>query len=543
MALAMAGQRLARNDRHVRRAQLRMSADAPRHRLVFNIEEALRLCSLPGENEGRAYYFRYLYLNGLPENGDRRAWLEAFQCALLELARRAVHGVHGAARTADAVFFLHEQEARETLLALILRRHPADAWFWPAVSGTPAGASPATRVVALIDRLMYSPASWVAVAAAVFAAIERDDPSVLLSLLSDAVVSRWLNELGDEEPVPREFAPILFLGSTQKAIARAAVVAGPDDPRVLWVASLAVVLAHPSALERGAVVGHARQSLRTIAPSDPLPLRPRGKQQDAPSRPQVESGHAAISRLGSSSGEEGGPDLASLHDTVGLPKEPALVPDDPTGTTARPITEVDSRGKAARSMTKADSTSTTVASIPAPDSIAQDDTTGSEPAQRSAASLRDRCLGETTNGAGLYFLLNALRWLKAAEDPLSLRFLAYLFQRLACHARIESDDPILLWTLVTLDQTDAEEIDQRLLRIWVLKVRRWCWQNGKISVREIVRRPGLVTLTRTDLDVSLALDSADIRIRRIGLDLDPGWLPWFGRVVRFHYLYRGELHA
>jgi hypothetical protein len=62
-------------------------------------------------------------------------------------------------------------------------------------------------------------------------------------------------------------------------------------------------------------------------------------------------------------------------------------------------------------------------------------------------------------------------------------------------------------------------------------------------MRDIVRRPGYVTLTRTDLDVTLAIDSADVRIRRIGLDLDPGWVPWFGRVVRFHYRYRGEIHG
>jgi hypothetical protein len=51
------------------------------------------------------------------------------------------------------------------------------------------------------------------------------------------------------------------------------------------------------------------------------------------------------------------------------------------------------------------------------------------------------------------------------------------------------------------------------------------------------------TVNRTDLDVSLALDDADVRIRRIGLDLDPGWLPWFGRVVRFHYDYRRGIHG
>jgi hypothetical protein len=26
-----------------------------------------------------------------------------------------------------------------------------------------------------------------------------------------------------------------------------------------------------------------------------------------------------------------------------------------------------------------------------------------------------------------------------------------------------------------------------------------------------------------------------LAVRRAGLDLDPGWVPWFGRVVGFHY--------
>jgi hypothetical protein len=31
------------------------------------------------------------------------------------------------------------------------------------------------------------------------------------------------------------------------------------------------------------------------------------------------------------------------------------------------------------------------------------------------------------------------------------------------------------------------------------------------------------------------LSAADLRIRRAGLDIDPGWIPWFARVVTFHY--------
>jgi hypothetical protein len=80
-------------------------------------------------------------------------------------------------------------------------------------------------------------------------------------------------------------------------------------------------------------------------------------------------------------------------------------------------------------------------------------------------------------------------------------------------------------------RTDARS----LLRIWTLAVRRWCWRMGRLTIAEIVNRKGRVWLTRTDVDVTLPLASAEIRIRRIGLDIDPGWAPWFGRVVRFHY--------
>ncbi len=41
--------------------------------------------------------------------------------------------------------------------------------------------------------------------------------------------------------------------------------------------------------------------------------------------------------------------------------------------------------------------------------------------------------------------------------------------------------------------------------------------------------------TETHLDLDLATDSVDLALRLSGLDLDPGWVPWLGRVVAFHY--------
>jgi len=48
-------------------------------------------------------------------------------------------------------------------------------------------------------------------------------------------------------------------------------------------------------------------------------------------------------------------------------------------------------------------------------------------------------------------------------------------------------------------------------------------------------RPGFISLTPTHADMHFRLRDTDMRVRQLGLDIDPGWLPWFGRVVSFHY--------
>ncbi|HKK04895.1 MAG TPA: hypothetical protein VKA50_03505 [Gammaproteobacteria bacterium] len=52
----------------------------------------------------------------------------------------------------------------------------------------------------------------------------------------------------------------------------------------------------------------------------------------------------------------------------------------------------------------------------------------------------------------------------------------------------------------------------------------------------LLRRPALVACTRSHLDVCYPLARASLSVRLVGLDLDPGWLAWLGRVVSFHYV-------
>lgn len=51
----------------------------------------------------------------------------------------------------------------------------------------------------------------------------------------------------------------------------------------------------------------------------------------------------------------------------------------------------------------------------------------------------------------------------------------------------------------------------------------------------VCRREGRLRFEAGWIDLHLPLASADTSIRRLGLDLDPGWLPWLGCVVRIVY--------
>jgi hypothetical protein len=55
-------------------------------------------------------------------------------------------------------------------------------------------------------------------------------------------------------------------------------------------------------------------------------------------------------------------------------------------------------------------------------------------------------------------------------------------------------------------------------------------------VGRMVRRPGSVLARPGWIEVRLPADQVDLRVRGAGLDLDPGWVPWLGVVVRYHYV-------
>ena len=51
----------------------------------------------------------------------------------------------------------------------------------------------------------------------------------------------------------------------------------------------------------------------------------------------------------------------------------------------------------------------------------------------------------------------------------------------------------------------------------------------------VCRRRGEIAFDPGWVELRLPVDEISVELRRAGLDLDPGWVPWLGCVVRFVY--------
>jgi hypothetical protein len=85
------------------------------------------------------------------------------------------------------------------------------------------------------------------------------------------------------------------------------------------------------------------------------------------------------------------------------------------------------------------------------------------------------------------------------------------------------------------DGTRHDDLTAAVTAAWLTACRRWLRRRARLGIATAVMRPARLSLTPTHADVFFDLNGVSLAVRRGGLDLDPGWVPWFGRVVGFHY--------
>ena len=136
-----------------------------------------------------------------------------------------------------------------------------------------------------------------------------------------------------------------------------------------------------------------------------------------------------------------------------------------------------------------------------------------------------------------HLLLSRLR--VAEEDPVWELAAAFRLKPEATHSpgkvRLQPEETRKLRSRRELRGFRLQPEGCEVANIWLTSCRRFLRCHARIGLASLVRRPARLSITPTHVDVFFQLNAADVRIRRAGLDVDPGWVPWFRRVVAFHY--------
>lgn len=149
----------------------------------------------------------------------------------------------------------------------------------------------------------------------------------------------------------------------------------------------------------------------------------------------------------------------------------------------------------------------------------------------------------TTRWAGALFWLGRLpatgilEWLAAQQPGYPL---ALLLRAIASALGVPPDDAAM--RAFCGGETPSDEPPEILQQRAGAVVAAWSdWLDEAAPelveprLATVCQRAGRLRFESGWIELHLAMDSVDTSIRRLGLDLDPGWLAWHGNVVRISY--------
>lgn len=469
----------------VRHLRVAAASEPAARRFVTTLEDALRCATLPG-GDRRVVVVRRLALGRVAHDaGTQRLGLLIEQ----RLARGEIEWAdldEPPDPGADAVGFAGALEARVQLARRLVQGAACDAWYWPlAVSEYRRDQTPREALGRIAQAIAAWPEARVALpqwiaqvvdaggAAGLCAAI---DERAARALLRDAGIALPTGTAGVEAMAARAHAGA---GAPAGASARDVASAIPALPDWLNVA-----------LARARPAEHLRATRTAPAAAHDGATRTRAAPVSAmAAEPAADAAHRNVT-------------VPALRTPPTQPAMPAQAPhaDTPPSTAA----------DVARTRLPATSTW--------PDADGD---------------------WHPTACGGLLFLLPVLAraGLVQGDSPDADRAAAQRVLRAALR-RVRAAQDDAAWALVADlpalppgESTAAEERARRELAA----ARRWLHRHARLGLVALVRRPARLALTATHIDLRFPLAGADVRVRRIGLDVDPGWLPWLGRVVAFQF--------
>jgi hypothetical protein len=534
-------------DRIVRHLRLRADSEASVRRTARKLEDALRCASLPDAG-ARLLLVRRLELGRIAAGASSQTLSLLLEQRVVAAGASWIHGAAPEAERSELVYFRDALEARCELALRLAKGAACTAWYWPlaAPEFVPVESAPGNlrRIALAIASLPEAPAAlpaWVARLAAAGAAqalaraVGEAEGAELLRVAGVPLYTKALQASpgGQGLWVPRGAEGPEARSRPQRAGSERAILPA-------WIRALAA--AGGFAPLSATACGPLRRAPEAPAPKPVSGVRPVSGEQSIPTSSVT---------------------LASAAGFAGAVAEP----DAPHE--ARRRARADARPEPG--LAKAGGQRSRASEI-------EETALAPEPCDPSSPHL----FAEAPRSAyaGLVFLVPVLQRLGFAAwaetlpsnqgSQVATRLFALVLRRLsaspddpawliAAHAprrqRVSVrdwpaswNDPLLAAPRGCADRELAAlgrkaRSVKSLSEVWLVACRRWLRRAARIGVANLVVRPANLSVIATHIDVFFRLEDAAMRVRRAGLDIDPGWVPWLRRVVTFHYVAKPSLAA
>ncbi len=488
------------------------------HRLL---EDALHTVSLPAAERSELLFIRHLNVGNIRSGHSPASLSRQLEQQLQSLSAIALPGTHPNAATAPAVIFPDDLAAYAHFAHRLATGQPLTAWFWPRLFSDPFSSSHTSwhpthsrhdTLLALLTQLATHPLAPLATATVLQQLHEQKSLTSLLQILQPEDGQTLLTQQGWSTLTQPQIEESITEGDNSLAHSRqghgrepsqtlpclfSAVKScqwPPDDSRLLWAVAIGLIAENPTALFQSNVAVAAqiliqRNTTATNSRAASIESAPHRNYSSSKERPvQSQPGHA--------------PDLTTHRS---LSKAP-----------------IEQEKESHRDPLTASQLA----------SAAVEQNSRESPVLAFTADHSDIY----TDYAGVIYLLNSLKYLNLSaylskyNNP---TFPHTLLHYIATRLQIPSEDPI--FEAITLPYSPSRVPSLSLHIAWYCALRAYTYRQTHLSLRTLICRPARLSLTPTHLDLTFTLEQIDIRIRRAGLDLNPGWLPWFGKVVQFHY--------
>ncbi|MCJ2186505.1 hypothetical protein [Novosphingobium beihaiensis] len=481
--------------------------DTVRDRIA--LEDAFQT-ALP--QDGRLVLIRKLTVRGQVASPHHRQ--EAVRRGWIEAVAGSVHAASTFAQQANCVWFASRAEAEAILLRKLLSGESVEGWFWAlAVPGWHGYALDdwLSRRIALYlreqDHSALARAAQTCIEAGrsgafVAAADHALRPQVTASAFSEAPSH---SHTGSADPASEDL--------TCESAAAVQRIAGRLQHTVLTPAWIDVLhrLEYadlPSAAYRELSLALLQERIRRASPA--LVLAPQRLCQVAQRLAEIAAGRLVPA--------------SPRPDTDAHPGIPAagIMPEQASPHTAPHDRQLPGRSE------------TAPPPVPATSREAQSSHAMPPETAEPAPVLAERM---ESGHAGLWLIVPSLirlgfrSWLSTHPGLLGDDPGRRLVQAIARHHRVLPADPALA-VLVMAPEEDEPPV---WIGWWRTGLDRWLRRTARRRTHDLIARPGRVFVGEDRLDIRFSRDAADIRLRRLALDSDPGWTDWLGLSLHFHF--------